>query len=187
MEKSILALIGPSGSGKSSIGKRLSGILNWDFLDTDREIERISGKTVAQIFELDGEEDFRRKESELLDELASSGRKNLVLSTGGGFPIFGNNWERLEDLATIVYLTAPLEVLVTRVNTGEHRPLLSGSAEHGQKDSSEQTRAKLGKLITERESIYNRARYRIDTSSASAVHLSFDIIRLTGLVIPPAR
>jgi len=187
MEKSVIALIGPSGSGKSSIGKRLAAILNWEFLDTDREIERISSKTVAQIFELEGEQEFRRKERELLDDLASVGRKELVLSTGGGFPVFGNNWEKLEALATVVYLTAPLEVLVTRVNTGEQRPLLAGSAEHGQAEVLAQTKAKLGKLITERESIYNRARYRIDTSSASAVHLSFDIIRLTGLVIPPSR
>lgn len=184
MEKSVLALIGPPGSGKSAIGKKLAVQLNWQFLDTDAEIERLSGRTVADIFQTFGESEFREQERLLVKRLASSKVKNLVLATGGGLPVFGVNWQRLESFALVVYLTAPLEVLVTRINRGKERPLLTATDRDEQIAEVNDVEFRLGKLIAQRENIYNRAQYKIDTSKANIKRLADDIIRLTGLVLP---
>jgi shikimate kinase len=139
---------------------------------------------VADIFKNKGEAEFRFKESALIEELCCAGASNLVLSTGGGLPIFGANLQKLESLAIVVYLTAPLEVLVTRINRGEERPLLAGAGTGPNSAPTKDVQERLGKLIAERESIYNRARYRIDTSTSTVEELVGEVIRLTGLVLP---
>lgn len=184
MDKSVIALIGPSGSGKSSLGFKLALRLKWQFLDTDSEIERLLQQTVTDIFQNLGESEFRKQECLLVENFAKANARNLVLSTGGGLPVFGANWEMLESFATIIYLTAPLEVLVTRISCGKPRPLLAGAGTDAKRSRDNQIEIRLGKLIAERESIYNRARYKIDTSKANVDQLADDIIRLTGLVLP---
>lgn len=177
----LVALVGPSGSGKSSIGKVLAEKINWRFCDADREIESRMGLSIAQIFETYGETEFRRQEQSYLQSLISLNSRNIILSTGGGMPCFENNWQLLESLGKIVYLTAPVEVLVTRVMTGEKRPLLSsGSAES--ETAKEELGKKLEKLISERDRFYNRARYKIDTSNGSAENHAEEIIRSLALV-----
>lgn len=186
MAKSAIALIGPSGSGKSSIGRAIAAKLGWKFIDSDREIESKSGRTIAEIFRENGESEFRKQESLFLEELASTLQKTqaqIVLSTGGGMPIFADNVDKLEAMAFLVYLSAPVEVLVTRIKFGEERPLLGSAARSGEDETDlSEAKSRLGKLIAERESIYNRAQYRIDTSRADVDHLADDIIRLIGVV-----
>ena len=184
MEPTAIALIGPSGSGKSSIGLSLAAKTAWVYIDSDREIEASCGMAVAQIFDTHGERSFREKESSCLKKLSASRRKNFILSTGGGMPVFNDNFDALNSIATLVYLNAPLEVLVTRIKMGEERPLLSGADNIRNTGADNQLSLRLGKLIAERESIYNRARYKIDTSSSSPEDLADDIIRMIGLVLP---
>jgi len=108
------------GSGKSTIGKRVSEVLDLQFIDMDEEIERREGRSVRRIFEEDGEEYFRLKEKELLRELVE--RDNVVVATGGGVVIDPENRELLKKEKTL-FLYAPPEVLMERVTT-ENRPLL---------------------------------------------------------------
>ena len=194
MGKSVVALLGPSGSGKSSIGHCIARKLDWNYLDSDREIEALTGLSIAEIFQKKGESEFRALEKQYLENLVSSfglalsngGKEGCVLSTGGGMPIFNDNISLLESFATLVYLSAPLEVLVTRIKRSENRPLLSGSETKRDDMADNELILRLGKLIAERESIYNRARYRIDTSSADQEQLADDIIEMAGLVSHPA-
>lgn len=113
-------LVGMMGSGKSTIGKRVSEVLDLQFIDMDEEIERREGRRVRRIFEEDGEEYFRLKEKELLRELVE--RDNVVVATGGGVVIDPENRELLKKEKTL-FLYAPPEVLMERVTT-ENRPLL---------------------------------------------------------------
>ncbi len=186
-QRAVIALIGPSGSGKSSIGKVLASKLGWAFLDSDREIERQTGRTVADIFQNSGESEFRKLERAILLDIADKGREKLVLATGGGLPVFEDNFALLESVAVVIYLTAPLEVLVTRINHGEERPLLAGADADGKGKDLTLMQQRLGKLIAERESIYNRARYKIDTASSMVEQLADDIMSLPGLVLQLGR
>ena len=185
MNKSAVALIGPSGSGKSSIGLSLARLLRWQFLDTDSEIERILGLSVSEIFQNLGESEFRNQESRLVENLTGRTDRNLILAAGGGLPVHDNNWERLESFASIVYLTAPLEVLVTRIKHSQNRPLLQRIGSGALNAPETDLENRLGKLIAERERFYNRARYKIDTVESDVEKLANDIIRLIGLVLPP--
>lgn len=185
MEKKGIALIGPSGSGKSSTGRLVAARLKWKFIDSDRQIEKLCAKTIAQIFHDSGEAEFRRQEALFLEELRASNQSKLVIATGGGTPIFADNFSLLDSMFVLVYLHAPVEVLVTRIKLGEERPLLSSGANPGEnKATLSETKLRLEKLIAERHSIYNRARYRIDTSEAAAEQVADDIIRLVGVIQP---
>lgn len=183
----LIALIGPSGSGKSSTGAALASKLGCLFIDSDRKIEADAGITIASIFANSGEAEFRKKETELLTALTEDKKvatPRLILSTGGGMPCSEANWNLLASLAEIIYLTAPAEVLVKRIKFGEERPLLSVNQNEQADEKSRQTAQieKLAKLISERESFYNRARYKIDTSDGSPEYIADEIIRLLSLV-----
>jgi shikimate kinase len=115
-------LIGPMGAGKSTIGRHLAELLHKDFVDSDHEIERRTGASVSLIFEIEGEEGFRRRESAILDELTR--RDNIVVATGGGAVLSEANRTALSSRGTVVYLQAPIATLVARTRRDRHRPLL---------------------------------------------------------------
>ncbi|PLV57387.1 bifunctional shikimate kinase AroK/3-dehydroquinate synthase AroB [Thermotoga sp. SG1] len=118
-------LVGMMGSGKSTIGRKVSEVLDLEFVDMDDEIEKREGRSIKRIFEEDGEEYFRLKEKALLKELVE--RDNIVVSTGGGVVIDPENRDILKRGKTI-FLYAPPEVLIERV-TEENRPLLKEGKE----------------------------------------------------------
>ena len=105
-----LILIGFMGSGKTSLGKRLARALNRPFVDTDQMVETSAGKKISDIFQEEGEKGFRTRETEALRQLKKE--KNLcVISVGGGLPVQPQNHLLLEQLGTVIYLEAPVEVL----------------------------------------------------------------------------
>jgi shikimate kinase len=122
--RSLLILIGMMGSGKSTIGRHLARQLGLEFIDGDRALEERSGVPVATIFEMEGEEGFRRREAALLDELTQ--RQRLVLATGGGAVLLEENRERMRDRGLVIYLEATLEELQRRLRHDKSRPLLRG-------------------------------------------------------------
>lgn len=121
--KRIVYIIGFMGSGKSTAGKKLAASLGWAYIDLDRKIEEHAGKSIPVIFEQDGEEYFRKIESDVLRNLAS--QKETIISTGGGTPCHGDNMDFMLSSGTTVYLKLTPAQLASRllVSSGE-RPLI---------------------------------------------------------------
>lgn len=117
-----IVLIGPMGSGKTAVGKALANILGKQFVDTDHLIEERCGTDIPWIFDIEGEEGFRKRETSALEEV--SAMVNAVIATGGGVIMTPANRSLLKQLGKVVYLTAPLNVLFQRVARDKSRPLL---------------------------------------------------------------
>ena len=111
------------GSGKSTTGKMLASLLDWQFADLDRSIEKYSGKTISEIFSQDGEIYFRNVESEVLRSLKS--QTNTVISTGGGTPCFGDNMDFMMETGLTLYLKLTPGQLKSRLSDSKgKRPLI---------------------------------------------------------------
>lgn len=138
-----VVLIGFMGSGKSTMGIRLSYQLRYVLEDTDKLIEARAGKTISEIFAQEGEEAFRQMETELLEKLAErKGRR--VYSVGGGTPVRAVNRPLLKKLGTVVYLRTRPETVYERLKDDNTRPLLQGEDPLG----------KIRRLMAEREEAY---------------------------------
>ena len=122
-EKKGIVLIGFMGSGKTTVGLRLSWRLRIPVEDTDKLIEKREGCTISEIFEREGEDSFRRKETELLRQMAES-RFLRILSVGGGTPIREENRKLLKQCGTVVYLRVRPETVFDRLKGDSSRPLL---------------------------------------------------------------
>jgi shikimate kinase len=135
-------LIGPMGSGKTTIGQRLAIMLNLEFLDNDRELEEHTGASVNLIFDLEGEEGFRKRETAMLENLTA--RKNVLVATGGGSILSRKNHELLGNSGFVVYLRTSVGQQIRRLSRDKTRPLLqSGDREE-----------KLTRLAKERNPLY---------------------------------
>ena len=115
-------IVGPMGSGKSTVGKIISDELFLDFYDTDEEIEERTGASIDWIFDLEGEDGFRKRESEMLEEMVQ--KNSIVLSTGGGIILASSNRELLSSRGTVFYLSTPISVQIDRTSKDKDRPLL---------------------------------------------------------------
>jgi shikimate kinase len=112
------------GSGKSTIGKKLASRLAYSFLDLDDVIEEVQKQTVAEIFSEQGEDAFRSLERLSLHQTFEM--DNIVVSTGGGTPVFFENMEMMKRNGLCIYLRATPEVLVSRLQRNQHlRPLIA--------------------------------------------------------------
>ncbi|MGI8809543.1 MAG: shikimate kinase [Acidimicrobiales bacterium] len=121
-DRSIL-LVGMMAVGKTSVGRRLATRRGWEFFDSDRQIEAITGRTVAEIWRADGEPAFRRLEAEVLAEALASTTSRVIAAAGGTVLDDGNR--RLMRLHhPVVWLRAEPEVLANRLGSSTHRPLL---------------------------------------------------------------
>ena len=116
-------LVGPMGAGKTTVGRLLARSLKMDFLDSDTEIERRTGADIPWIFDVEGEEGFRDREQQAIDELTL--RDRTVLATGGGVVLREANRQALAARGFVVYLHAPLEEQLRRTGGDRRRPLLA--------------------------------------------------------------
>lgn len=119
----VVCLIGLPGSGKTTVGSSLAGLLNVPFRDTDQWIESQTSASVAEIFESAGEAAFRDLETKALAHLT---RESGVLGTGGGIVLKAENRLILEEAAAVVYLQASPQDLLHRLRNDRRRPLLQG-------------------------------------------------------------
>ncbi|GGG76524.1 shikimate kinase [Salipiger pallidus] len=120
--KKTVVLVGMMGAGKTAVGKALAQALNVPFRDSDAEIEIAAARSIAEIFERDGEAFFRRKEAQVISRLLDG--TPSVLSTGGGAYMQEANRTAITDRGVAVWLDAPLNVLWNRVRHKDTRPLL---------------------------------------------------------------
>jgi len=140
--KNNVFLIGPMGSGKTTIGHRLAGKLGLSFYDSDHEIEAHTGASVNLIFDIEGEAGFRKRESRMLRELAA--RKGVLIATGGGAVLSSSNRSLLRNSGTVVYLQTSVQQQLDRLKRDRTRPLLQ----------SQDKKEKLTKLASERNPLY---------------------------------
>ena len=122
-----IVLVGPMGSGKTTVGRRLAHELNQDFFDTDHEIIDKTGVTIDHIFDIEGEEGFRERESKILENLCQM--SNIILATGGGIVILSKNRKILQNVGLVVYLTSSVDQLLRRTAKSKTRPLLENSTD----------------------------------------------------------
>lgn len=122
MPFSNVILVGPMGVGKSTIGRLTADLLGLTFLDTDREIEERCGADIAWIFDVEGEEGFRVREQQMLEELVQ--REGVLLATGGGIVMRPENRRLMISGGSVVFLTASQEQLLERTARDKRRPLL---------------------------------------------------------------
>lgn len=157
--KKNIFLIGLMGAGKTTIGRQLARELHQDFIDSDHEIEARTGVTIPHIFDVEGEDGFRRRESSVIDELSL--RNGIVLATGGGAILREENRQYLKSRGTVFYLYADLETLFKRTSKDRNRPLLQ----------AEDPKAVLASLLEKRDPLYREtADFIIDTSEGSIQH-----------------
>ena len=124
MNEKNLILIGFMGSGKTSVGVKLSYRLKMSVEDTDKLIERREDRRISEIFAQNGEEYFRQKETELLRELVEKQQGPRIYSVGGGTPVKPENRELLKQLGTVVWLRIQPETVYQRLKDDTTRPLL---------------------------------------------------------------
>lgn len=160
-------IVGPMGSGKSTVGKIISSELFLTFYDTDEEIETRTGASIDWIFDLEGEEGFRKRESKILEDMAQ--KNSIVLSTGGGIILSEANREMLSSRGTVFYLATPIEVQLERTSKDKDRPLLKDG------DPGEI----LKNLHLTRENLYEEVSdYIVNTEGKSSQEVSSEIIKL---------
>jgi len=159
-----IVLIGFMGTGKSAIGRKLAARLNREFIDTDAEIENITGKTIAKLFASDGEIRFRSEEALMVKKLA--GKDNLVIATGGGMILNPENVRLLSQKGIFVGLTCQPEIICQRVKNKKSRPLLLKGDLF--------TRVK--ELLNERCQAYSIAEYTVDTGCCTVEEAAEKII-----------
>jgi shikimate kinase len=148
-----VALIGMMGAGKSTVGRRLANRLGASFHDADSEIEAAAGCTINEIFARFGETEFREGERRVIVRLLEGAPH--VLATGGGAVLDAVTRARIAENAVSVWLRAPVELLLARVERRNSRPLLKGG----------NVREKLERLLAEREPFYEQADIVIDAAN----------------------
>lgn len=165
MEKNIV-LIGFMGTGKTAVGTRLATRLGREFIDTDKEIERITGMSVKDIFHKAGEIRFRSEEALVIKRLTQ--KNNLVIATGGGAVLNGENIANLREQGVLVCLNADPEDIFRRVSRRKQtRPLLN------KKDLSVDD---IRKMLEDRAEYYNKADIQITTSGMEPEQIVQEII-----------
>ena len=154
-EKRNIFLCGFMATGKSSVGKRLAEVLQWEFLDADALIEAEAGTTISEIFAAQGEPAFRALESRMVQTLAE--RSGCVVATGGGAIVHPQNLEMMKRSGLVITLTADIPTILRRSAGDDARPLLQTA------DRQERIR----KLLEQRAPFYAKADIVFDTSSLS--------------------
>lgn len=159
-------LVGPMGSGKSTVGRALARKIGYRFLDSDREIEARCGVDIPTIFDYEGESGFRDRESRMINELTQL--PGIVLATGGGSILREENREYLNSRGHVILLQVDIKEQLRRVSSDTNRPLLQTA----------DPAARLRALMEEREPIYKSvAHVEVSTDARRMYHVVSRILR----------
>ena len=162
-----IVLIGPMGSGKTTVGRRLAHELNQDFFDTDHEIIDKTGVTIDHIFDIEGEKGFRKRESKILENLCQM--SNIILATGGGIVILKKNRKILKNAGLVVYLFSSVDQLFRRTSKSKTRPLLENSSDR---------KKTITELLEDRDVYYREvASFVVDTTGKKLKEIINIILR----------
>lgn len=167
-------LVGLMGSGKTTVGRLLAKKLGMRFVDSDQEIEARTGATVSWIFEIEGEDSFRRREVETIRDL--TGQSGIVLATGGGAVVHPENRKNLKARGTVIYLRATVHNILQRTMHDKSRPLLQ----------TENRRQKIEELSRQREKFYSEVADIIIDTGRPNVHAMVQTI-MNQLANPDRR
>ena len=149
-----IVLIGPMGSGKTTVGRRLSKELGIDFYDSDHEITDKTGVSIDHIFDVEGEEGFRKRESDVLKNLCS--QDNIIIATGGGAVISEENRLEISKTGSVIYLLSSVDQILRRTSKSKTRPLL---------ENSKNKRKTISDIINARDPLYREiATITVDTN-----------------------
>ena len=151
-------LIGPMGAGKSAVGRHLARTLHLNFVDSDDEVESRTGVDIPFIFEKEGEDGFRKRESAAIDDLTKM--DGVVLATGGGAVVNPDNRSHLGGRGFVVYLYTTVDQQVSRTKKGRDRPLLANG----------DTREILEELLKQRDPLYREIADLIVETDGRKVH-----------------
>jgi shikimate kinase len=142
-----LFLIGPTGAGKTSIGRQLAARYSMSFVDLDQEIERHTGVPVSTIFEVEGEASFRRREHAMLEEY--SGRRGVLLASGAGAVLDPANRRHLVERGYVVWLQVSVATQLQRLAHDTTRPLLADTHRQHKLEAMAATRTTLYEEIAD--------------------------------------
>ena len=140
-------LIGPTGSGKTAVGRQLARETGLAFVDSDSEIEKRTGVEIGYIFEKEGEAGFRDRESDMIAELSS--RTGVIIATGGGSVLSKTNRDRLAGSGVVVYLKTGVSEQLKRTSRSRKRPLLNNANPRRTLEEMAKTRAPLYEEIAD--------------------------------------
>lgn len=160
-----LIFVGMPGAGKTTIGDAISKETGWEFIDTDKYIESEEGSSIVTIFKEKGEVYFRDLEKMILKDFED--KSNIVISTGGGLPIYNNNIEKLNLLGLTIFLSTPIKELVERIKRDNKRPLISQN----------NIKVELEALLKDRIDIYKKATIIIDCESKNKYDIINEVIK----------
>lgn len=159
-------LVGPMGAGKTTVGRRIAELKGMHFVDSDHEVEKRTGVDISFIFDMEGEDGFRKREREMIAELSE--QPNTVMATGGGAVLDTATRDLLSARGVVVYLETSLEQQLARTRKGSTRPLLSGE---------EDPETTLTQLMETRDPLYRAiADVVIKTGDQQARRLAREIV-----------
>jgi shikimate kinase len=162
-------LIGPMGAGKSTVGRLLAQTLGLVFADSDQEIQRRTGVDIPTIFEYEGEDGFRQRERQAIEDLTLV--DGQVLATGGGAVTQAENRQVLAARGIVVYLACSVQQQFERTYRDRNRPLLQ----------TEDPKARLTELMAERDPLYREtADYVVSSEGRNANVVVREILDLIG-------
>lgn len=170
----IISLLGYMGSGKSHISKILSKKINFNLIDLDQKISEQEGCSIAEIFENKGELYFRKLEKKILEEILNT-EENIILSVGGGTPVYYQNIDTLNAKSSTIFLRASVGTLTERINKQKQkRPLVANISEEDLPEF-------IAKHLFERNPFYHQAKHIVSTDGKSPDEIMNEIISILDL------
>lgn len=168
---SSIFLTGFMGAGKSTVGRELASLLQWEFIDLDERIERRAGTSISELFASRGEPYFRQLEHDVLQRIVHASMARAIVALGGGTIAQPRNIPLLTSTRSpIVFLDAPFQELLARCSRSTNRPLL-------------RTEQDFRALYHQRLPYYRRAHLTVETSGKNGLELAQEIVSMIGLEV----